>query len=156
MLGDPVPGVHHLELRAGGETVGRSRYGNPRDDVEDGTGELHAIKLLPDFWSQGLGSRLFRASVEGLRQMGHGRAYRWVAKGNDRAITFSEKHGWALDGQFKDDAGFTPPPRELRMSALRTSVCPGIHSLPVTRIVSPGKIRGYSSCSHLSISLPRR
>jgi hypothetical protein len=40
-----------------------------------------------------------------------------VAKENDRAITFYEKHGWALDGQFKDDAGFTPPLRELRMSA---------------------------------------
>jgi GNAT superfamily N-acetyltransferase len=84
MLGEPVPGVHHLALRAGGETVGWSRCGNPRDDVEDGTGELHAINLLPDFWSQGLGSRLFRASVEGLRQMGHVRAYLWVAKGNDR------------------------------------------------------------------------
>jgi hypothetical protein len=39
MLGDPVPCVHHLALRAGGETVGWSRCGNPRDDVEDGAGE---------------------------------------------------------------------------------------------------------------------
>jgi hypothetical protein len=56
-------------------------------------------------------------ATTGLRQMGNVRAYLWVAKGNDRAITFCEKHGWALDGHFKDDAGFTPTLRELRMSA---------------------------------------
>ena len=50
-------------------------------------------------------------------QRTHRRLSPGVAKGNDRAITFYEKHGWALDGQFKDDARFTPPLRELRMSA---------------------------------------
>jgi hypothetical protein len=34
-------------------------------------------------------------------------------QGERASDQFHEKHGWALDGQFEDDAGFTPPLREV-------------------------------------------
>lgn len=63
------------------------------------------------------GSRLFCAPVEGLRQIGNVRAHLWVAKGNDRAITFYDNHGSAPDDQFRNYAVITPPLREPRISA---------------------------------------
>ena len=70
ILGAPDQDVRRLALAASGTAVGWSGFGVPRDDVPEGTGELHALNLHPDYWSRGLGSALFLASVEGLRSMG--------------------------------------------------------------------------------------
>ncbi|WP_186329068.1 GNAT family N-acetyltransferase [Arthrobacter sp. U41] len=116
ILGAPDVDVRRLALTASGSTVGWSGFGVPRDDVPEGTGELHALNLHPDYWSRGLGSALFLASVEGLRSMGYHRAYLWVADGNSRAIRFYERHGWCQDGTTKEDARFDPPLFERRLS----------------------------------------
>lgn len=116
ILADPDQSVRRLALCIDGAAVGWSGFGAPRDEAEDGTGELHALNLRPDHWSQGLGSRLFRASVEGLRTMGYERAYLWVADGNHRAIRFYERHGWSTDGLSKRDDRFDPPLLERRLS----------------------------------------
>lgn len=117
ILGAPVPNVRQLAVTVDGTAVGWSGFGAPRDDADADTGELHALNLSPAFWSRGLGTELFLASVAGLRAMGYARAYLWVADGNQRAIRFYERHGWYVDGGAKHDARFAPPLRELRMSA---------------------------------------
>ena len=109
LLGNPDQGVGRLAVTVDGTAVGWSGFGRPRDDVAGGIGELHALNLLPAYWSRGLGSALFLASVEGLRAMGYEHAYLWVAAGNGRAIRFYEKHGWYPDGRTKQDARFDPP-----------------------------------------------
>lgn len=99
----------------GGGVVGWSGFGAPRDAVDDGVGELHAINVDPAYWSRGLGSFLFGRSARDLAGMGYDRAYLWVADGNSRALAFYGRHGWAPDGTGKDDDRFTPPLRELRV-----------------------------------------
>ena len=109
ILGEPDQNVRRLAVTVGGTAVGWSGFGRPRDDVAGKTGELHALNLLPAYWSLGLGSALFLASVEGIRAMGYERAYLWVADGNARAIRFYERHGWCPDSRTKQDARFDPP-----------------------------------------------
>ena len=116
LLGNPDQGVRRLAVTVGGTAVGWSGFGRPRDAVGGGTGELHALNLAPAYWSRGLGSALFLASVEGLRAMGYVDAYLWVADGNARAIRFYERHGWCRDGLTKQDARFDPPLLERRFS----------------------------------------
>ncbi|PPB49049.1 N-acetyltransferase [Arthrobacter pityocampae] len=104
-----------LAVCVSGRIVGWSGFGAPRDDVDDGVGELHAINLDPAYWSVGIGSFLFSRSVCELAGMGYGSAYLWVADGNARALAFYGRHGWTLDGSSKDDDRFVPPLRELRV-----------------------------------------
>jgi GNAT superfamily N-acetyltransferase len=92
-------------------------YGPPRDTVPDGWGELWVINLHPDFWRQGIGSRLFDAAVRGLRDLGYRRGYLWVLAGNDRGIGFYRDRGWHPDGELKTDHSFDPPLTEVRCSA---------------------------------------
>ena len=115
-LSSPSAGVEHLVVCVDGRVVGFSGYGTPRDAAEPETGELQAINLHPDYWSQGLGSELFQESLSGLRKFGYGRAYLWVARGNDRAIHFYGKHGWTDDGVIKVDERFSTPLTEHRYS----------------------------------------
>lgn len=114
-LASPGEGVSQLALCVDGQVVGWSGFGAPRDEVGDGVGEIHAINLSPAYWSRGLGSLLFAQSVRELAAMGYREAYLWVADGNARAVAFYERHGWHVDGVTQDDAGFTPPLRELRV-----------------------------------------
>ena len=116
ILGDTDRSVRRLAVTVEGAAVGWSGFGRPRDDVAEKTGELHALNLAPAYWSRGLGSELFLASMDGLRAMGYESAYLWVADGNDRAIRFYERHGWCQDGETKQDARFDPPLLEHRLS----------------------------------------
>ena len=116
LLGNTDQNVRRLAVTVEGIAVGWSGFGVPRDDVAEGTGELHALNLLPAYWSRGLGSELFLASVRGLRAMGYDGAYLWVADGNDRAIRFYERHGWCQDGVTKQDGRFDPPLLERRLA----------------------------------------
>lgn len=75
------------------------------------------INLHPDFWRQGIGSLLFAAAVDGLRELGYRRGYLWVIEGNDRAVEFYRRQGWHPDGARKTDLRFGPAIEELRCSA---------------------------------------
>jgi GNAT superfamily N-acetyltransferase len=116
ILEDDDQNVRRLAVTVEGAAVGWSGFGKPRDPVSEGTGEIHALNLLPAYWSRGLGSELFAASVDGLRAMGYERAYLWVADGNDRAHRFYDRHGWRPDGATKRDSRFDPPLLESRLS----------------------------------------
>lgn len=116
-----APGVKQFALCVGPDVVGWSGVRTPRDAVEDGVGELHAINVSPDHWSRGIGSALFSHSVRELAGLGYRRGYLWVAAGNTRAITFYARHGWYADGVSKEDHRFTPALHELRVVA--ASLC---------------------------------
>jgi GNAT superfamily N-acetyltransferase len=68
------------------------------DDVDPGTGEVHAIYLAPEVWSRGLGSRLLAVAAEDLRQRGFAPLVLWVIEANLRGRRFYEREGWRPDG----------------------------------------------------------
>jgi GNAT superfamily N-acetyltransferase len=68
----------------------RSHADEPVGFVAFDDQELHAIYVLPEHWSTGIGSQLLKVA---------GRTHElWVLLGNDRARRFYERHGWAADG----------------------------------------------------------
>ena len=82
-----------------GAVVGFAQGGRARDDdLEAGTGELHAIYLAPEAWSRGLGGRLFDHAVCQLVAAGFEGLVLWVLEANDRARHFYERRGWRPDG----------------------------------------------------------
>lgn len=112
-----------LVALVGERVVGFTSYGPPRDEVDDGWGELWAINVHPDFWRQRIGTALFSAATSGLVGLGCRHAYLWVVQGNERAIAFYSRQGWPPDGVTKidDRQDFAPPLLELRCStALQT------------------------------------
>jgi GNAT superfamily N-acetyltransferase len=114
--GPPLPGAE-LVAEVDGRLAGFVGYGSPRDPVPDDWGELWVINLHPEFWRQGIGSRLFRAAEDGLRDLGYRRGYLWVLEDNQRAIDFYCSRGWPPDGGTKLGVDFDPPLNELRCSA---------------------------------------
>jgi len=86
-----------------GAVVGFANVGNCRDeDVDDETGELRAIYLLPDYWDTRTGAALMDAATDALRGR-FKRAMLWVLDSNDRARRFYDRGGWLFDGTTKDD-----------------------------------------------------
>jgi hypothetical protein len=51
-----------------------------------------------------------------LIELGCDRAFLWVEKGNNRAISFYTNRGWLDDGGVLEDARFDPPVSERRHS----------------------------------------
>ncbi|MDW3219742.1 MAG: GNAT family N-acetyltransferase [Acidimicrobiales bacterium] len=77
----------------------------------EGCGEIFSIYVDPDAWGTGAGSALLRAASAELRADRTRPLVLWVLEGNDRAITFYERHGWRADGARKDEElGAWPAP----------------------------------------------
>ena len=92
-----------------GELVGFSGAGDGRDPV-DGVGtELRVLYVRAPWWGTGVGHDLLEAAL------GDRAAYLCVLEGNDRAIRFYERHGFARDGHV-DDAPEGPHVRMVRRS----------------------------------------
>jgi ribosomal protein S18 acetylase RimI-like enzyme len=115
---DPAKGTEHLVVTYADLPVGFAIFGPAPDDYAPGTGQLYALNLHPGWWAQGLGSTLFSASEQRLAALGYSRAFLWVAKGNERAVSFYNKHGWLDDGGILEDPHFDPPVIELRHSRI--------------------------------------
>lgn len=78
-----------------GQLVGWASFGRSRDaDASTATGELRAINLLPEFWSQGLGRQLWQRVRQQLLDAGFTEATVWVIQGNQRASGFYEAQGF--------------------------------------------------------------
>lgn len=112
---DPAAGTEYLVVTHNDLPVGFAILG-PADDSEPGMGQLYALNLHPDWWARRLGSMLFGAAEQRLTTLGYSRGFLWVAQGNERAITFYNKHGWLDDGGTLEDERFDPPISELRHS----------------------------------------
>lgn len=111
-----------LVLVTGGQIVGFSHFGKPRDTADPCLGELYALNVLPEVWGHGFGSQLLAAATAELHRLGYTRAYLWVAAGNERASALYERSGWKPSDSAKEDARFEPALVEYRYE----------RSLPVT------------------------
>lgn len=99
---------HHV-AEAGGRVVGWLYVGPYRSDQDDsgpvppaGSGEIHAIYLLPEVWGQGAGRSLLAYGLGELRRGGAVPVLLWVFAANDRARRFYERAGFAPDGGTHD------------------------------------------------------
>lgn len=101
-----VPGRNHVAEHADapGRLLGFVTVGPNRDDDLDHP-ELWALYADAAVWGTGVGHALLTAVLP------PGPASLWVLQGNDRAIGFYQRHGFALDGVERSDEVGT----ELRM-----------------------------------------
>ena len=79
--------------------VGMVTSGPPRDDDPPAPLELYAINVLRRAHGTGLADELM------ARAVGDRSAYLWVLEGNDRAIAFYRRHGFADEGGRKPEPG---------------------------------------------------
>ena len=113
---EPRQGTIHLVVQSAGEVAGFAILGPVAGDADPETGQLHAINVHPDWWARGVGSVLFDAAEQQLIDLGYDRAFLWVAKGNDRAISFYTNRRWLDDGGTLEDTRFDPAVAERRHS----------------------------------------
>ena len=98
-----------------GPIVGWATFGTGRDPGMTDLGELAGLYVHPDHWSERIGHTLLRRVEQELRAEGRTKAYLWVLRGNDRAISFYKRHGWDADGIEKlGEAGGARQLHELR------------------------------------------
>ncbi len=91
-LADPLPGIVRLAVRDDEGIVGFSTAGPPRIDDAPADLELYAINLLPRAHGTGVADDLLEATI------GDRAAYLWVIEGNERALAYYRKRGFADDG----------------------------------------------------------
>lgn len=76
--------------------IGFASAGPGRDDDVDIQLELMALYVRAAWWGTGVGHALLEAAL------GDRAAYLCVLEGNDRALRFYERHGFARDGHVED------------------------------------------------------
>lgn len=86
-----------------GKIVGVSTYEAARDETMADWGEIISLYLLPTYYRQGIGSKLFNAAVNELNNEGYSRIYLWVLEKNLAARRFYEKHGFSFNGDIIAD-----------------------------------------------------
>ena len=74
---------------------GASEVGEPED------GELYAINLTPEAWGRGTGSALLTRAEAQLLARGYRTLWLWIARDNQRARAFYERHGWVTAGEVR-------------------------------------------------------
>ncbi|MCP0914602.1 MULTISPECIES: GNAT family N-acetyltransferase [Legionella] len=62
--------------------------------AKSSAGEISAIYLLPDYWRQGLGTKLCQMALAELMQLEFKVVYLWVLKANAQARSFYESLGF--------------------------------------------------------------
>ncbi len=108
---EPPPGWTTFVAERDGEIVGFASVGPSRD--ERGLGELYAIYVDPDSWSQGAGRALVARAEEQLAGE-YEEATLWVLAANPRARHFYERAGWLPDGTSKSEERLGVRAEELR------------------------------------------
>lgn len=78
--------------------IGWSGFGASRDDDRNSiAGEVYGFYVAPTLWRSGVGTQLWRASVNGLSTDGFETVDVWVLAGNQPARRFYEHVGCTLD-----------------------------------------------------------
>ncbi len=88
----------------GKRIIGSSTYALARDEKYRGWGEIISIYLLPEYFHQGIGTKLLRASMNDLFTMGYSNLYLWVLADNRSARRFYEKNGFRFNGDLMQSA----------------------------------------------------
>jgi ribosomal protein S18 acetylase RimI-like enzyme len=81
----------------GDEAVGFAMVGPARDEHAPAPRQVWSLNVAPEHQGSGVAQRLLD------EVLGEGPAYLWVARGNDRAVRFYERNGFALDGAQDED-----------------------------------------------------
>jgi ribosomal protein S18 acetylase RimI-like enzyme len=103
-LKQPQPGTSVSVAIEGDKIVGFCWVGPTRDsDAGDGTGELLAFYVLPNFQGSGVGNSLMLEGLRQLKQAGFQRVTLWVLDTNTKARGFYERCGWTADGSRKTE-----------------------------------------------------
>lgn len=89
-LADPDAPTYVVEVD--GELVGFATAGPPRQEDPPTDLELYAVYARAATWGTGVGHALLEAAL------GDRAAYLRVLDGNERALAFYRRHGFALDG----------------------------------------------------------
>ncbi|WP_426561685.1 GNAT family N-acetyltransferase [Angustibacter sp. McL0619] len=90
-------------LCADGEPVGIATAGPSRDDPADPAFELYAINVLAAHHGSGRSRALLEAAVDAVAP--DAPLSLWVLRGNDRAMAFYRRLGFAPDGRTKPHPG---------------------------------------------------
>jgi GNAT superfamily N-acetyltransferase len=87
--------------------LGFASIGPTLDSAESdpAVGELYALYLDPAVWGRGVGVRLHAVALHRLRSYGFDRASLWVLEGNERALRFYRREGWADTDRSRVDRG---------------------------------------------------
>ena len=102
-LATPTPRCRTL-LVVDHAVLGFASTGPAREvDDDPGAGELYAIYLDPGASGRGHGRRLHDGALDTLRGDGFAHACLWVLDGNERALRFYRRQGWAQTGETKVD-----------------------------------------------------
>lgn len=83
-----------------GQVVGMAVYGTHDDELV-----LWKLYVLPEHHSRGIGHLLLEAALGRGRELGHRRMAVSVVEGNDRALQFYERHGFAYVGRESGGSG---------------------------------------------------
>lgn len=87
----------------GNQALGLICIGRSRDsDLMDDFGEIWGIYLLPEYWNQGIGSRLIDWGINELKKRSYSHVSLWVLEKNMNARHFYERKGFRHDGTKKD------------------------------------------------------
>ena len=91
-------------VQVGDEAVGYLTLGSARDPDLDTSriGEIWGIYIVPEFWRQGIGTRLAKEGEHILRARGYERIVLWVLEDNQQARRFYEAMGFLPDGRSKE------------------------------------------------------
>jgi ribosomal protein S18 acetylase RimI-like enzyme len=89
----------HLVLaRNGNEVAGFVAFGPSRDEgAPADRAEIWAIYVKPAFWSAGAGRLLWHEARQRILAEGYKFITLWVIVGNERAMRFYEREGFALE-----------------------------------------------------------
>lgn len=78
--------------------VGFATVGPARDPDAQGSGEICALYITPEWWGRQLGRALIEQGRSRLRALGYRDAVLWVMVGNAHAERFYIRDGWHHDG----------------------------------------------------------
>lgn len=106
-LAEPGPRSIVAAVDACGMPVGFSVHG-PEPDA--GTGELIAVNVLPERWSQGYGGALCRQALEDGLRHGWLAMILWVLRENARARAAYAALGYTPDGESRIDTSLVGAP----------------------------------------------
>ena len=86
----------------GNQPLGLISIGKSRDsDLPGDCGEIWGIYLLPEYWNQGIGSKLIDWGIDELKKRSYVHVSLWVLEENMNARRFYERKGFIHDGTKK-------------------------------------------------------
>lgn len=83
--------------------VGVSTYSAARDSAMAGWGEIISLYLLPSYYRKGIGTKLLKAAIKELTDIGYRQLYLWVLEDNRSARSFYEQNGFIFSGDRQAD-----------------------------------------------------